>query len=339
MLRARLPCILVFAVAVSTGPAWAATADGPFTPTWAIVNSAHAVLRQGPAADSPGVAAVDKGAVVHLDRRSDRKAPEGRLRDWWYHADILDTSTGMPLVDKDGWIFGGSLSLVTRGADAPLLEAVSEGNEQAVRKLLKGGASPNARTAAWVTAEGSAFLSYTSALLTAIETSHLDIARVLVAAGADVNEKIEKPGLKLTVAAVAAQAEDWDLVHEMVKKKAAPTPDIAAAAIVQGNREELLWALGAGVPASGGVRYGPYDGNSLVNVALKSDKVDLARLLVEHGAAMNVVSSPADQEGEDGRPATRLVNVDEYGPSGVSQDISPEVKTFLEEHYRPPQQQ
>jgi ankyrin repeat protein len=337
MSRARSSCFLILAAAFFCAPAWAAAVEGPFAPTWAIVNGTRAVLREGPGADSREVAAVDRGAVVHLDRRSDRKAPDGKLKDWWYHADVLDTADGMPLVDRDGWIFGAFLTLVTRGGDVPLLASVAAGDEPAVKKLLRNGANPNARTAAWVTAEGSAFLAYTSALLTALEADRPTVARLLISAGADVNEKIAKPGLELTVAAVAAQAGYWDLVHEMVKRKAAPTPDIAAAAIAQGNREELLWALGAGVPASGGVRYGPYDGNSLVNVALKSDKVDLARLLVEHGAALNIVALIGGESDDAG--ATRLVSTDTYGPAGVAEDVSPQVKEFLQEHYRPPQQQ
>jgi hypothetical protein len=316
----------------------AAAATYPFAPTWAIVIDNHVRLRDGPAASAKEIGSLDKDVVVYLDRRSERKASFGKLKDYWYHADMLDAPDGVALPDKDGWIFGASLSLVTKGSDAVLLMAISAGDETEVRRLLKAGANPNARTAAWVSSEGSALLTYSSALTTAIDAGQVPIAQLLVASGADVNARVVEPGLQLSVAAVAAQRGYWDLVHDMVQKKAAPTADVAAAAITQGNRTELLWVLGLGLPASGGVHYGAYDGNSLVNIALKADKVDLAQLLVEHGAVLDIVANDASGK-DDTHGDVQLVSMDSFGQSGVAQDVSPEVKAFLEEHYTGQQHQ
>jgi hypothetical protein len=340
MHRAVLRGCVVFLLAGLHVQLWAAAAPTyPFTPTWAIVNDDRVRLRDGPSVDAKEVGSMDKDIIVHLDRRSERKTAAGRLRDYWYHADVLNTPDGLTLTDKDGWIFGAFLSLVTLGPDESLLKAVSAGDEPLVRKLLKSGANPNARTAAWVSSEGSALFTYTSALTTAIVGGQIPIAQLLISSGADVNAKVVRPGLQLSIGAVAAQLGYWSLVHDMVQKKAIPTADVAAAAIAQGNRIELLWLLGAGVPASGGVRYGPYDGNSLVNVALKAGKVDLARLLVERGAVLDIVASDTPGGKDDAPSQLRLVSMDTFGPSGVAQDVSPEVKQFLEEYYKGQQHQ
>jgi hypothetical protein len=331
--------VVLILLAGMFSPLWAAEKEFPFTPTWAIVSENHVRLREGPALEAREIGSLEKDVVVHLDRRSERKAASGRLKDYWYHADTLNTPEGLALPDKDGWIFGAFLSLVTQGSDAALLKAVSSGDEAAVRKLLKSRANPNARTAAWVNSEGSALLIYSSTLTTAIDAGQVAIAQLLIASGADVNARVVRPGLQLPVAAVAAQMGYWSLVHDMVQKKAVPTADLAAAAITQGNRGELLWVLGLGVPASGGIRYGPFDGNSLVNVALKADKVDMARLLVEHGAVLDIVANDRPGDRDETHPGVQLVSLDSFGQSGVAEDVSPEVKAFLEEFYKTPPRQ
>ena len=117
----------------------------------------------------------------------------GHRKDYWYHADVLDTLDGLALPDTEGWIFGAFLSLVTRGSDEALLKAISSGDEATVKKLLKSGANPNARTVSWVTREGSALLTYSSALSTALDAGQVPIAHLLISCGADVNAKVVKP--------------------------------------------------------------------------------------------------------------------------------------------------
>jgi hypothetical protein len=310
-----------------------------FSPTWAIVNGSHVGVRDGPGIHAKELASIDKGFIIHLDKRSDRKAAVSRLKAWWYHADIIDTPSGPSVADTDGWIFGAYLVLVTQGSDAALLKAISAGEDAAVKRLLKAGVNPNARTASWVNGEGESLFTYTSALTMALNADELRIAELLVGAGADVNARVVKPGLTLPVVAIAAQMGYWDLVHLMLGRKAVLTPDVAAAAIAQGNRTELLWTLGHGVSADSGVKYGPYDGNSLLNVALKADKVELARLLFKHGASVNVVANDMGGGKDDSPSEVQLVSTDTYGQSGVAQDVSPDVKAFLEEHYQDPSRQ
>ena len=307
-----------------------------FSPTWAIVSDSHVRVREGPGVHAKELAAIDKGFIIHLDKRSDRKATVGKLKAWWYHADIIDKPSGIAATDTDGWIFGAYLALVTQGSDAALLKAISAEDEAAVKTLLKTRVNPNARTASWVSGEGESIFTYTSALMMALNADELRIAELLVGAGADVNARVVKPGLNLAVVAVAAQMGYWDLVHLMLGRKAVLTPDVAAAAIAQGNPAELLWTLGHGVSADSGVKYGPYDGNSLLNVALKADKVELARLLFEHGASVNVVANDPSGGKDDSHAEVQLVSMDTYGQSGVAQDVSPDVKAFLEEHYPGP---
>ena len=175
-------------------------------------------------------------------------------------------------------------ALLARGADpnaresrrgqTALMWAAANNNAAAIHVLVEQGADLHARTDNPSRTPGRGFSSAPATgftpLLFAVRGSHLDAVRVLLDAGADVNDAVSDGQSALVVATANA---NWELAAYLLDRGA--DPNFAAAgwnALHQTVRTRRM-NVGFGTP-------GPFAAGTL-------DSIDLIRKLITHGVDVN----------------------------------------------------
>ena len=130
------------------------------------------------------------------------------------------------------------------GPQVTLLElAASYGRLESVRRLLAAGADPN-HHGSWESE---------SALALALENGHTDICRILIAAGANVNIKLEE-GMTLLMCAANSPVEDCELLQTLLEAGADPEArcegDTALSFAVYRGHRSICCELAPLVPAA-----------------------------------------------------------------------------------------
>jgi ankyrin repeat protein len=174
--------------------------------------------------------------------------------------------------------------LVARGADpnaseslrgqTALMWAAARNNAAAIHVLAEVGADVHARTDNPSPVAGRTFASTPATgftpLLFAVRGGHLDAARVLLDAGADVNDTVSDGQSALVVAAANA---NWEMAAYLLDRGADPTHAAAGwNALHQAVRTRRM-NIGFGTP-------GPFAAGTL-------DSLDLIRKLLSHGVDVN----------------------------------------------------
>jgi ankyrin repeat protein len=187
------------------------------------------------------------------------------------------------------WICAALIALaagVLRGAppDLPLIDAVKAGNRDAVRALLKQPA------AAFKAVEGDG----TTALHWAVRADDLELARMLLAAGADVKAATREGVTPLSVAAVNGSARMTAVLLEAGANANAVMPEgetILMTAARTGRPEviETLLRHGADVNAREN-----WFGETALIWAAAENHADAVKVLVAHGADVNARSKALD---------------------------------------------
>jgi ankyrin repeat protein len=168
--------------------------------------------------------------------------------------------------------------------DLALIDAVKAGNREAVRALLKQPA------AAFKAVEGDG----TTALHWAVRADDLDLARMLLAAGADVNAATREGVTPLSVAAVNGSARMTGVLLEAGANANAVMPEgetILMTAARTGRPEviETLLRHGADVNAREN-----WFGETALIWAAAENHADAVKVLVAHGADVNARSKALD---------------------------------------------
>ena len=168
--------------------------------------------------------------------------------------------------------------------DLPLIDAVKAGNREAVRALLKQPA------AAFKGVEGDG----TTALHWAVRADDLEMARLLLAAGADVKAATREGVTPLSVAAVNGSARMTGVLLEAGANANAVMPEgetILMTAARTGRPEviETLLRYGADVNAREN-----WFGETALIWAAAENHADAVKVLVAHGADVNARSKALD---------------------------------------------
>ncbi|KAJ7274220.1 ankyrin repeat-containing domain protein [Mycena rebaudengoi] len=178
--------------------------------------------------------------------------------------------------------------------DNALQAASASGNEAVVRLLIQDGVDVNAQGGDFGTAlqvasakghEGISGL-FANALQAASYSGHVEVARLLVERGADVNAQGGEDGSALQAASTKGHQEIVRLLIELgadVNAQGGEYGSALQAASAEGHQEivRLLIELGADINAQGG-GYG-----SALQAASEGGHEEIVRLLIELGANMN----------------------------------------------------
>lgn len=160
---------------------------------------------------------------------------------------------------------------------AALADAVAAGDADRVRRLLEGGASPDAH-----------YANGMSALARSIDDQHVEITDLLLDAGARLDNR---PGLEPLVS-TALRIGDETLALDLLRRGAPATGNNGESplvtAIVQGANEDVVAALlaaGADVNEAGG------DGDTPLALAVARGDAKLVARLLSHGARVEVAGA------------------------------------------------
>ena len=189
-----------------------------------------------------------------------------------------------------------SLTLAAGGAELRLMDAVKAGNRDAVASLLKAPADATAVNAP--EADG------TTALHWAVQADELEIARLLVGAGANVNAANRYNLTPLALAAANANAATVKLLLDAgadAKATIRQGETILMAAARTGNPEAVSLILSHGADVN--AREETLGENALMWAAAENHP-EVVKLLIDRGADVNARSSniawPKDRFGLEG---------------------------------------
>jgi len=160
-------------------------------------------------------------------------------------------------------------------SDAALYTAIKAGDASTVKEALHQGTSPDA-----IGPDGS------SILLQAVAAGHVEVVKILLAAGA--NPKTEGNG---PLAAVAARGNDMEVLRCLVEagvildppKRPATWDNAVVASVVNGNPEMLAYLLAHGASPDGS----GFAGVTGLQLAAAKEDIEVMRLLLDSGASVN----------------------------------------------------
>lgn len=171
--------------------------------------------------------------------------------------------------------------LLAQNAESRLIEAVTSGDRESVRSLLKQGANVNQKQ-----------LDGATALAWAVHYDNLELVKLLIAAGADVNAAND---YGVTPLALACDNGSAVMVETLLNARAAPdkprldgeTPLMTCAYRGSVGGARALLARGANVNAAEQRR-----GQTALMWAAEHKHPDLVRVLIEHGADVHARTKP-----------------------------------------------
>jgi uncharacterized protein len=171
-------------------------------------------------------------------------------------------------------------SFCAAGGEAPLAEAVRNGNRESVRQLLKARTDVNARE-----------VDGTTALHWAVRADDLETARLLIGTGADTRAANRYGATPLSLAAVNGNAAIIDLLLRAGVDANSQLPDgetalMTAARTGKVDAVSVLLMHGADLNA----KERSFGETALMRAAAH-DQRDVARVLIEHGAALDARSN------------------------------------------------
>lgn len=175
----------------------------------------------------------------------------------------------------------------------PFLKAIKAGDAKTVRALLDRGADPNAREVETTRTSledgpGGKTISGDTALNLAIDADSLDIVKLLVARGADVNGK----GVMGFTPLISASQRNLKIVDFLLSKGAKPNQqnDYGDTAIIfaanNGETEIVATLLKHGAQINGGKGWTP------LMQAAYNGHVDTVKYILKHGADPNFHRPP-----------------------------------------------
>lgn len=200
----------------------------------------------------------------------------------------------------------------------PLLMAVENGHFELAKRLLAAGADPNAQPAGYTALHAISWVRRpirgdgNPPPIGSGKLSSLDMVRILVAAGADVNARLERGNSELgrfsytgsTPFLLAAQASDLPLMKLLVQLGADPevpnvdgsTPLLAATGVgalgdgdeSAGTEEESIAATNFLLDLGADINAVDRNGETVMHGAAYQSRADLAKLLVDRGADIDV---------------------------------------------------
>jgi ankyrin repeat protein len=185
--------------------------------------------------------------------------------------------------------------------DLQLVEAARRGDLAAASRLLQQGASANAIESRFIPLEngngaaqrGVALRLDETALAAAARSGSLEIARLLITAGADANRSGARRDTPLSIAVARADLALADLLLRAGARTDARDPAGSlplSRAVVQEDAALVRRLLEAGADPDGRER----DGTTALAEAVRLGRIDLARLILDAGARVDL----ADREGK-----------------------------------------
>jgi hypothetical protein len=169
-----------------------------------------------------------------------------------------------------------------RPADSELVAACAAGDLAAVERLVAAGANVNATERSRYDPQISADVGSQPCLMVAVQNGHLEIARLLLDAGADINRWDGVGESALTAAVYTGNRPTAEMLldrgADLERMGMGGTPLFNA---VAGGNEDLVRLLldrGARVDAT------TYSGDTPLKTALRYGSQNLADLLRAHGA-------------------------------------------------------